>query len=380
MPYAPTDTLSLRHRTVRRALASERLDALVVTVLPNVQYLTNFTGSAGIAIVSGEGIEFLTDSRYQAAVGSTRGTSHECPGMKVTIIDGSYDVTLSRVLGDRQFTRVGFEAHHLTVERFSWLEGALAKRPGAPELVATHGIIESARLRKDDYELHALRQGARLLATAAEQVFGEVAAGRSEREIGLAVDMHLRRAGFERLAFETIVASGPNSALPHARPTERRLVENDLLVLDFGGVYDSYCVDLTRTVSVGRATERARKVHAAVLAAHDRAISAVAPGATRFEVDRAAREVLEEAGMGDAFGHGTGHGLGLEVHEGPRIVRQRPDELAVAADQLVAGVVFTIEPGAYFPGWGGVRIEDDVAVTESGVEVLTRLTTELLEL
>jgi Xaa-Pro aminopeptidase len=380
MPYAPTDTLSHRHRTVRHALDHERLDALVVTVLSNVRYLTNFDGSAAIAIVSGDRIELLTDSRYQAAVGGFRGTSHECPGMDLTIIDGSYDVTLSRVLRDRQFMRVGFEGHHLTVDRFSWLKTALGADPTALDLVATHGIVENARLRKDDHELEALREGARLLSSAAREVFGEVATGRSEREIGLAIDMHLRRAGFERLAFETIVASGPNAALPHARPTGRKLSENDLLVLDFGGVYDSYCVDLTRTVSVGRATSRAREVHAAVLAAHDRAIASVAPGVSRFEVDRSARGVLEDAGMGDAFGHGTGHGLGLDIHEGPRIVRQRSGEVAGAADQLAPGMVFTIEPGAYFPGWGGVRIEDDVAVTESGVEVLTRLTTELLEL
>ena len=331
-------------------------------------------------MLTGDRISLLTDSRYEAAVGNTRGTSHECPDLDLTIIDGSYDVTLSRVLRDRRFTRVGFEGHHVTVDRLSWLQAALSQDSERPALVATRGIIEAARLRKDEHELRALREGAHRLASAATQVFGEVAAGRTEREVGLAIDMHLRRAGFDRLAFETIVASGPNAALPHARPSGRTLGEGDLLVLDFGGVYDSYCVDLTRTVSVGRATSRAREVHAAVLAAHDRAIAQVAPGVSRFAVDRAARLALEQAGMADAFGHGTGHGLGLEVHEAPRIVRQRPDEVDGPADQLSPGMVFTIEPGAYLPGWGGVRIEDDVAVTESGVEVLTPLTTELLEL
>jgi Xaa-Pro aminopeptidase len=160
------------------------------------------------------------------------------------------------------------------------------------------------------------------------------------------------------------------------------LNEGDLVVLDFGGVYDSYCVDLTRTVSVGPAAPRAREVYAVVLAAHDRAIAATSPGRSRFDIDAAARDVLTEAGFGSAFGHGTGHGLGLEVHEEPRIVRRYAQEPAGAdaADAVQPGMVFTIEPGAYFPGWGGVRIEDDVLVTDRGVDVLTRVTTELLEL
>ena len=150
-------------------------------------------------------------------------------------------------------------------------------------------------------------------------------------------------------------------------------------MLDFGGVYDSYCVDLTRTVAVGSASARSRDVYAAVLAAHDQAVSSVAPGRSRFAVDAAARERLREAGMGEAFGHGTGHGLGLEIHEDPRIVRQGPD-VDGSREFIASGMVFTIEPGAYFPGWGGVRIEDDVLVTDSGVELLTDVTTELQEL
>jgi Xaa-Pro aminopeptidase len=194
----------------------------------------------------------------------------------------------------------------------------------------------------------------------------------------MTIDQQLRHAGFAKPAFDTIVAAGPNAALPHARPGERRLIEGDLVVLDFGGVYDSYCVDLTRTVSVGRASARARDVYAAVLAAHDQAIAAVAPGRSRFDIDGAARQTLASRGLGEAFGHGTGHGLGIEVHEDPRISRRRPD---VDTDDAAVDsrMVFTIEPGAYLPGWGGVRIEDDVLVTDEGVEVLTSVTTDLIE-
>jgi Xaa-Pro aminopeptidase len=248
------------------------------------------------------------------------------------------------------------------------------------ELVAVEGIIERQRLVKDAHELAALTEGGRLLSQVATAVVhDEVRAGREERDVALAIDWAIRRAGFERSAFETIVAGGPNSALPHARPGKRKFVEGDLVVLDFGGVYDSYCVDLTRTVSVGAATPRAREVHAAVLNARNRAISAVQPGVSRFAVDGAARDSLAAAGMAEAFGHGTGHGLGLEVHEAPRIAppQNQPES---PDDRLIAHMVFTIEPGAYFPGFGGVRIEDDVVVTDSGARLLTDVTTDLLEL
>jgi Xaa-Pro aminopeptidase len=221
----------------------------------------------------------------------------------------------------------------------------------------------------------------------ARGVFDEISAGRTELEIARAIDARIVGGGFERTAFETIVASGPQAALPHAHPTERRLGENDLVVLDFGGVYHSYCVDLTRTVSVGPASGRAREVHAAVLEAHDRAIQAVAPGRSRFAIDAAARDSLAARGLGEAFGHGTGHGLGIEIHEDPRITRRTGDaavapgkEVNEVDETVAAGMVFTIEPGAYLPGWGGVRIEDDVLVTEHGVELLTNVTTDLLEL
>jgi Xaa-Pro aminopeptidase len=187
----------------------------------------------------------------------------------------------------------------------------------------------------------------------------------------------LRRAGFERPAFDTIVASGPHSALPHARPSERRISEGDLVVLDFGGVYASYCVDLTRTVVVGPPTGRAREVHQAVQTAQHAAISVVAPGISRFDVDAAARAALEGAGMGEAFGHGTGHGLGIEIHEDPRVVQRRPG-VDIRDERIEAGMVFTVEPGAYFPGWGGVRIEDDILVTEHGAELLTNVSRDLL--
>jgi Xaa-Pro aminopeptidase len=376
MAHARSAALSRRHQTVRDALQPLGLDALVVTALPNIAYLTNFTGSSAIVVVEPARIAFITDFRYRTTIEAMRGAAHECPDLDLIVVDGSYDATLAGMLGAGAHRRVGFEAAHLTVARHEWLRRTLDP---SIELRGTERIVERARVRKDDDEIATLREAATRLSRVAANVFGLVERGRTERQVALGIDTLIRSAGFERPAFDTIVASGPNAALPHARPTERTITEGDLVVLDFGGVYDSYCVDLTRTVSVGRAGERVKAVYGAVRDAHAQAIAAVAPGRSRFDIDQAARALLAARGLAEAFGHGTGHGLGLEVHEDPRITRRRPD--VDADDEAVApGMVFTIEPGAYLPGWGGVRIEDDVLVTEAGVDVLTDVTTGLTEL
>ena len=385
MSHAPSAVLENRHRIIRAALSAQSLDAVILTSLPNILYLTNFTGSTAIAIITASRIYFLTDFRYVTAIADSVGTTHECPELELRKVEGSYDATLAEVLasiaassGGQAAMRMGFEAAHLTVSRHTWLLDALGRGGSTPALVATEGLVEQARVRKDDYEINTLREAARRLSRVAEQIVAAVTAGQSERDLALVIDQQIRLAGFSKPAFDTIVAAGPNSALPHARPGERRLTEGDLVVLDFGGVYDSYCVDLTRTVSVGRASTRARDVYAAVLEAHDQAIAAVGPGRSRFDIDAAARDTLARYGLGETFGHGTGHGLGIEVHEDPRISRRRPDVDSQDAS-VDSGMVFTIEPGAYLPGWGGVRIEDDVLVTDAGVEVLTDVSTDLIE-
>lgn len=360
-------------------MAEASLDALVITSLANVLYLTNFSGSAAIVVLDRQRLGFITDSRYVASLAETRGTPHECPDLDLRIVGGSYDAALADALTGSPHARIGFEGAHLTVNRFDWLRATLAASGRTDFLVATDGIVERLRLRKDGYEISMLREGGRRLSAVAREVFGLVQRDRSEQEVAADIDWHMRRAGFERPAFDTIVASGPNSALPHARPSERKLREDDLVVLDFGGVYGSYCVDLTRTVVVGRASARVRQVYEAVRHAQACAIAAVRPGASRFDIDEAARAALSAVGMGDAFGHGTGHGLGIAIHEDPRVVQRRAD--VDSRDEAVdVGMVFTIEPGAYFPGWGGVRIEDDIVVTDRGGELLTAVTTELLEL
>jgi Xaa-Pro aminopeptidase len=376
MAAAPSATLRRRHDAIRASLASASLDALVLTSLPNIIYLTNFSGSSALVVLDRERLRFITDSRYVTSVTEAQKTGAACPDLHLSVVAGSYDAALAQVIAGLGAVRVGFEAGHLTVARFDWLRRTLG---AVPELVGTEGLVERARVRKDEYELNVLRDAGRRLSAVAEDVFTVVRAGRREREVAADIDWRLRQAGFEKPAFDTIVASGPNAALPHARPSERMLSEGDVVVLDFGGVFASYCVDLTRTVAIGRADARTRDVHAAVRSAQQQAMAAVAPGRSRFSVDGAARSVLERAGMGDAFSHGTGHGLGIEIHEDPRVVQLRPG-VDTRDERLETGMVFTIEPGAYFPGWGGVRIEDDVVVTDRGVELLTSVTSELLEL
>jgi Xaa-Pro aminopeptidase len=382
MGHAPTLALDRRHQAIRGEIASRGLDALLVTTPPNILYLTNFTGSTACVILTGDTLHFLTDSRYITSVKDNQTTEYACPGLEVTLVAGSYESALASAIASSAGSRVGFEAAHLTVSRFQWLSAALARAGTGKELVSTERIVERARAIKDEHETATLRRAGQLLSDVATQVLAEeIRPGRTESELALAIDWRLRRGGFSRPAFETIVASGPNSALPHARPGRRTLAEGDLVVLDFGGVYDSYCVDLTRTVSIGRAGDRAHEVYAAVRSAHDRAIAAVGPHRSRFAIDAAARDTLTHAGFGEAFGHGTGHGLGIEVHEDPRISPRRPEvDDAVIDEFVVPGMVFTVEPGAYLAGWGGIRIEDDVLVTESGVELLTSVTTELLEI
>ena len=375
MALATSSDLGARQAAVRRALAALSLDALIVTTPANVRYLSNHAGSAGILIVSGDGVSLLVDARYQEAVRVLQASPSACPSLTVWPVPGSYDEALLDCLAHLGAGRVGFEARHLTVARHEWLTRTASSRQLRAALRATDGLVEQARVVKDQMEVAALREAARRLTPVADAAFSMVRPGVSERAVAARIESALREQGFERPAFDTIVASGPNGALPHYRAGDRTLVKGDLVVLDFGGVLDGYCSDLTRTVAVAPVSAEAQRICAAVREAQQAAIDAVKPGVATTDVDRAARRVLEAHGLGEAFGHGTGHGLGLDVHEEPRVTRPRAD---VAPVPLEPGMVFTIEPGAYLPGWGGVRIEDDVLVTDHGCEVLTSVSYALI--
>jgi len=375
MGALPAKSIGARLERVRREARTVPVDALVVTHLPNIQYLTGFTGTSGAVVLSPDDCVLLVDFRYVTAA---QELTASLPAGLVTIglVERSYDEAIVASLRPARDLRIGIEAAYLPVARFNAISAHLVA--GAPTplsspnpmpvLVPTERMVERARMVKDADELATLREAGRRLSTIARRLPELATAGRTEAEVAGSIEDALRAAGFSRPAFETIVASGPNSALPHARPTDRVLRDGEPTVLDFGGVYDGYCVDLTRTVQLGAPTPAVSRLFAAVLEAQEAAIRAVRPGVRPSEVDAAARQVLETHGLGKAFGHGTGHGLGLEVHEDPRVAKVTPGQPDAV---LEPGVVFTIEPGAYVRGVGGVRIEDDVVVTAGGCELLT---------
>lgn len=366
MRLAPTDVFASRFDRLRHALADRQLDALVVTSLANVAYLTGFFGSAGLALVTRDDIRLVSDMRYDLVV---KGRHEAWPSIAPVIVGSSlsYEEALIRELDRLAGGRVGFEESSLTVRRH---RAIVAGRPGGGtvELVPMDGLVEELRAVKDPWEQMVLREAAARLSTVAKGILPKALEGLTEQQAAARLDARLRDAGFERLAFDTIVAAGPNAALPHHRPGERKIQAGDLVLLDFGGVLDGYAVDLTRTVQVGAGTARQRQVIEAVAEAQSAAIRKAAAGVAPEAIDAEARRVLAGAGFGDAFTHGTGHGLGLDVHERPRI---GPARDARPEPPIAAGMVFTIEPGAYFPGWGGVRIEDDVLATMAGCERLT---------
>ena len=372
---SPSAFLEERHVRVRAQMHDLGLDAFVVTHAPNVLYLTNHVATAGLLVLTRDAVHLVSDFRYVEAIARLQASAHACPGLVTHKVPASYDEALVGVLGELGVSRVGIEAAHLSVARFEWLRRTVDTRRLPIALVQTERVIERLRIIKDASELNALRESASRLDEVADTAFRAVRIGRPEREVAGAIEQALRKAGFHRIAFDTIVASGPHGALPHHRAGDRALQRDDLVVLDFGGVLDGYCCDLTRTVAVGAVGPEATRVYEAVRDAQTAAIQAVRPGIPASDVDAAARAVLDARGLGQAFGHGTGHGLGLEVHEDPRVSRPQPD---LPAEVLQPGMVFTIEPGAYLPGWGGVRIEDDVVVTEQGCQVLTTVTRDLL--
>jgi Xaa-Pro aminopeptidase len=369
-----SSVLAARHLRVRRALEALGLDALIVTAPANLRYLANHVGTAGTLLITSSDVHLLVDFRYREAVRARQESAAACPGVRVWDVPDSYDEALASAAMALGIRIIGIEAAHLTVARQEWLLRTWTSKGASITLRSTERVVEQFRMIKDVAEVMAIRQAAARLTSVAAAAFEAVREGTAERDVASAIETALRQAGYERPAFDTIVASGPNSALPHYRAGHRTLHTSDLVVLDFGGVLDGYCSDLTRTVSVGQPSPDAIRLHAAVRDAQAAAIEAVRPGRATTDVDAAARQVLVAHGLGEAFGHGTGHGLGLDVHEEPRVSKPRSD---VPPVRLEPGMVFTIEPGVYLPGFGGVRIEDDILVTETGSEVLTSVPRDL---
>ena len=346
------------------ALGAEGLDGLLVTHLPNIRYLTGFTGSAAVLLVREDTTILISDFRYASQAPAEVGAA-----ATVEIDQRSVWERLGRVLTARPAGSIGIESHSLTVRDAERIGGLTRAR-----VVPTTDLVERLRAVKSPEEVAAIRAAAELAQDALAEVLPGIRAGQTEVEVGAALEGALRRRGSEWHPFPTIVASGARSALPHAQTSQKAVAAGELLLLDFGAQVDGYCADLTRTVVVGaRADDRQRTVHELVQTAQRRAIEHLRPGMPAREGDALARDVIASRGFGDAFGHSLGHGLGLEVHEAPRLA-------PTSETPLPPHAVVTVEPGVYFPGWGGIRLEDDVYLGPDGTERLSDGRTELLEL
>jgi Xaa-Pro aminopeptidase len=355
------DHVTRRDRLVGRCAALE-IDALLVTKLANARYLTGFRGSNATVLVGSESV-FFTDGRY------TEQSRHEVPDLtRVARMDdlGGAIAEHIRRLGIR---RLGFEPHVVTVsQRERW--GTIFD---GVELVGVDDEVERLRWAKDAEELALLRAAQEATDRAFDDVLDLLVVGTTERQTAAALELAMKRHGADGLAFDPIVGFGEHAAEPHHRPCHRTLEEGDVIKMDFGALVDGYHTDMTRTVAFGSPAPELRKVHDVVAAAQQAGIDALRPGAVAADVDRAARAVIEDAGYGERFSHGLGHGVGLEIHEGPSLRRD-------GTDVLPAGAVVTVEPGVYVPGVGGIRIEDAVEVSEDGARPLGVSTRELIEL
>jgi Xaa-Pro aminopeptidase len=358
------DSRPRRLDALRDRLSVEKIDGLLLTSLPNIRYLTGFSGTSALLLATSTDLIFITDFRYETQVESEIGDL-----ATVRIEPNSLWTALWDLLPRLQSREIlGFESAHLVHRDFQRLLSEGSRWQWRPHV----GLVEDLRESKDEREVALIAEAARIATTALGRVVPMIHPGLSELEVAGILEKALRDEGSEEAPFPPIVASGPRAALPHARASRRVIERGDFLLLDFGAQYQGYCSDITRTMVVGAASDEQREVYDIVREANRIASTSVMPGMTGMAADTLARSYIERRGHGAAFGHGLGHGLGLEVHEAPRLAR-------TAEAALKEGAVVTIEPGIYRAGWGGVRIEDDVHLSATGPRVLTNFSRELLE-
>jgi Xaa-Pro aminopeptidase len=377
-------SLRTRRRQAAAAAKAAGVDALLVTHLPDVRWLCGFTGS-NAALVVGVGMRavLFTDGRYTAQANA------EAAGVRVAIETKPAAAAACAWLGTAGVARCGFDETQTTVAGLNAIRGAVAAKVRRRMFIPVGALVAKLREVKDVDEIARMRAAAALGCSLFERILGWMEPGMTETAVAAELENRARRGGAERMSFETIVASGVRSSLPHGKATEAKLPRRGFVTLDFGVVIDGYCSDMTRTVHMGKALPGGakgpgeREVYDAVLQAQESGVAAVRDGVASSDVDEAARSVLHKAGLDEWFTHSTGHGVGLEIHEAPRIAK-RPVESAtgtkVPVETLKSGMVITIEPGIYLPGKFGVRIEDTVVVTRTGCEILTPSTKAWIEL
>jgi Xaa-Pro aminopeptidase len=356
-----------RQKKLAAGLDHAGVEALLITHLPNIMYLCGFTGSSGALLVHASRRSrpaFVTDGRY------TQQANEEVQGARVVISRKPAWMAACERGQKAGIARLGFEAQHIAYGS----QQALAKLVrGQMRLKPVSGLTERLRETKDPDEIDQIRAAAALADELFQTALSAIRPGVPETQVAGAMEMHARRKGAEKMSFDTIVAAGPRSALPHGRASSQPIPASGFIIMDYGVILAGYCSDMTRTVHMGRVSRKRRRMYEAVREAQHASIEAVRPGVEAGTVDRAGRQILKKAGYGVYFTHSTGHGVGIEVHESPRLAKGQPQ-------QLVPGMVVTIEPGIYIPEEGGVRIEDMVLVTETGHEVLTTVTKDLIEL
>jgi Xaa-Pro aminopeptidase len=344
---------------IRNILRDDNIDGILITTMQNVHYLSGFTGSDAVLLMTETGGYFLTDSRY------TTQAKEEVSGFEVIEYRKKIE-GLSNLINELRLGGVGFEAGNVTCQAHK----ELAEKTIGSQFIPLDKKVRNMRAVKDDEEIGRIKMAIDIAAKSLMENTCRVTPGNQEREIAMELEFSMRRNGADNVAFDTIVASGGRSALPHGKASEKRVGEGDFVIIDFGARYRGYYSDETCTFFCGKPNRRQKEIYQIVKDAHDKAISSVLPGMKAMEIDAVARGWIKDAGYGEYFGHGTGHGVGLEVHENPVIGPE-------SEDLLEEGMVFTIEPGIYIPEWGGVRIEDMVLVTRKGCEVLTGLSKEI---
>ena len=353
--------MNTRVQRLREKLAAENVDALLITTSGNRRYVSGFTGS-GYLIISQEHAMLATDFRYWEQMGRQ---SADFELIKMT--QGDMKVWLPPILKKIGARTLGFESHDISYAMHETLKAAVGGMPAGerPALKPTSDAVEGMRIFKDDQELAIITRAVEIADHAFETVAAGLEPGMTERQIAWELEKSMREQGAEGTSFSLIVAAGPNAALPHHRPSDKQLQMGEPLIIDMGARLHGYCSDLSRTVCLGKPDKQFRRVYDIVLAAQETAIAAVQSGMTGHQGDKLARDVIEKAGHGDHFGHSTGHGVGLDIHENPRVARN-------ASHELSDGMIFTIEPGVYIPGWGGVRIEDIVILENGKARDITR--------
>lgn len=349
-----------RLQRLRKMLEEKNVDGMLITSSSNLRYMTNFTGTAGAAVISLTDAKFITDFRYTDQA-SEQVKEFDIVRHRVPMIE-----EVAKQTEKMKIQRLGFEQDYVTYSRYHAYKKALKA-----ELVPVSGLIEQLRMMKDEEEIAMIKQAAEIADAAFEHIVAHIRPGVKELDIANELEFFMRKKGASSSSFDTIVASGFRSCLPHGVASEKRIEAGELVTLDFGAYFRGYCSDITRTVAVGELSDELKRIYTIVKEAQERGVEGIKAGMSGKQADALTRDYISEKGYGEYFGHSTGHGIGLEIHEGPT--------LSVKSETVLKpGMVVTVEPGIYLPGVGGVRIEDDVLITETGNDVLTKATKELL--